>query len=161
MKTTKLLILTFILISSFLKVQAQAQGPVSDKSASIQGVILDADDSSPIPFADVVLFNLKDSTLVSGTNTNDKGSFELAKLSSGEYMLTVSFMGYQKFRLKPVIVGKAGSTLNVGAIKLKPETMTLQEVAVVGMAKTVTSKIDRKESMFRKTSIQPEELPLI
>jgi outer membrane receptor protein involved in Fe transport len=144
MKTTKLLILAVFLISSFLKVQAQAQGPVSDKSASIQGVILDADDSSPIPFADVVLFTLKDSTLVSGTNTNDKGSFELAKLSSGEYMLTVSFMGYQKYRLKPVIVGKAGSTLNVGTIKLKPETMTLQEVAVVGMAKTVTSKIDRK-----------------
>ena len=144
MKTLKLFFLGAIFFAFYSKALAQAQSPVSEKNAKIQGVILDADDSSPIPFADVILFTLKDSTMVSGTITNDKGNFELAKLTSGEYKISISFMGYQTFKIKPVIIDKAGSTLNVGTIKLKPETVNLQEVAVVGMTKTVASKIDRK-----------------
>ncbi len=60
----------------------------------VVGNVVDAENKSPVQFATVAVYNVKDTSLVDGAITGSKGNFTIDKISKGDYILRVSFVGY-------------------------------------------------------------------
>lgn len=100
--------------------------------------------SSPLPSATVMLLNAKDSSLVSFGMSDVKGAFELKSIANGKYIFKVSFLGYRTFTKS--IAPEAGVTdVDLGNVRLKPQTTQLEEVVVQGEKAAVTVKHDTIE----------------
>ena len=110
MKTLKLITLTTALLMT-LSAFAQNQNLV--------GHITD-ENGEPMPFVNVMLLSLPDSTFVQGTVTDDQGSFILPT-DKREGLLKVSFVGYQ------TQYAKAANGLT---IQMKMDSQVLGEVVV-------------------------------
>ena len=75
--------------------------------ASVSGVVVEADGTSPIPFASVALLAIRDSSIVAGQLANEEGQFSLTELPLGKYTLNVQFMGYEGFKSETIKIGRA------------------------------------------------------
>ena len=89
-------------------------------NAQIKGTVIDSD-SNPIEFAHVAIYSLPDSTLITGTTTNQEGAFVLADTNSSNGLLRVSFIGYET-QTVPMLSNQT--------ISLEPDTTLLSEVVV-------------------------------
>jgi len=88
----------------------------------IKGIVKDAS-QHPIEYANISLLS-PDSTFICGTCSREDGSFELANVPSGNYILQVSYIGYQTLSC-PCIGGDTGEwVLLPAAIMLKEATVT-------------------------------------
>ena len=121
---------------------AQQQQGISTKT-TISGGVYDANDGSPIIYANVVLLNAKDSSLVRGTTTDENGKFILGSITSGSFLLDVQFVGYEKKRLN-IFVSSSNKKIDLGRINLKPSSVQLKDVLVEGQKPPLTYEIDKK-----------------
>jgi hypothetical protein len=110
--------------------------------ATIHGKIYDEKNSQAIAFANVSVYNQKDSTLTGGAITNETGEFEIKGIKSGIYYLKLSYMGYQDKKLDKIEV-TGSSKIDVGEIKLSPVEIALSEVNVVADKIKGQEKVDR------------------
>ncbi|WP_019538037.1 outer membrane beta-barrel family protein [Proteiniphilum acetatigenes] len=109
MKTIILIYLTFC---SLLSLNAQLNGTVKDQN------------DDPVEFANIALYSLPDSSLVSGTTTNSEGKFSLISENSANEFLKISFIGYET---------KTVAAIPEQIIVLKAETTQLEEVTVTAV----------------------------
>ena len=105
---------------------------------SVKGKVFDVN-KSPVSFANIVLLNTQDSTVVSGTSSNDLGYFFLNKVKSDSYILKVSFIGFNTYT-KEIQVDK-NSVLPT--IILSESNQSLDEVSIVAKKPTVKKEVDR------------------
>ena len=143
MKTLKLIILGIIL-STLYQTSYSQQNFVAEPKGILKGVLVDADDGTPLEFANVVLFASNGSTMVTWSISKSDGTFELSKIAVGEYNLAISFMGYEELKLQNVVFDIQGLTVDLKKINLSKATTALDEVSVVGIQKTYQTKIDKK-----------------
>ncbi|MFI3316270.1 MAG: outer membrane beta-barrel protein [Rikenellaceae bacterium] len=61
---------------------------------TIKGRVVDSS-SEPIGYANVILYQLPDTTYLAGVITNDQGRFEVQAQSSEDAIMEISFVGYQ------------------------------------------------------------------
>jgi hypothetical protein len=109
--------LSILIIS--LNGNAQQNGQV------IKGKIVDAVSQSPLPGATIVILDSKPTL---GTITDTEGNFRLWNIKPGRYNLLVSFIGYENFLFREVLVGMGKEVvLNAG---LKELTEEIEEVKV-------------------------------
>ncbi|HWV74121.1 MAG TPA: TonB-dependent receptor [Pseudosphingobacterium sp.] len=134
MKTSHIKNLLFLL---FITTNALAQ------TATVEGTIYDKITSTPISYASVTVHQKKDSTLVNGVITNKQGKFSFAKLSAGNYILQIKFMGYEtkKIDLKTLTTGQK---LNLGRIYISPSANFLNEVNIVAKQNPSYNVIDKQ-----------------
>ena len=90
------------------------------KSPDVGGTVID-ENGEPMPFVNVVLLSLPDSTFVQGAMTDDQGHFQIVTLQN-EGLLKVSSIGYETLYLNP-------KALN-GPIQMKEASLMLGEVVV-------------------------------
>ena len=102
---------------------------------SIKGKILDESDKSPVVFANVVLLD-RDSVVLYGTSSDLDGIFGLKEIPDENYILSVSFIGYESKNL-PII-----NYVDEIEILLKKSAISLKEVNIE--AHSVIVKDDRK-----------------
>lgn len=86
------------------------------------GRVLD-DQKIPVQYATVALLSVADSSLISGTVTDEQGIFKIEVSESKPYLLAVSYVGYKRSiqRLMPSIIGD---------IVIIPDDRMLDEVVV-------------------------------
>ena len=114
-------------------------------AAVINGMLLDAQDTTALIEASVrLLQNNKDSTLVKGTTTDINGVFNIKGVKPGHYLLRFSYLGYNDL-IKHVSVGDDGRDVNMGVVKMEPNTIMLKETVVVGVKSPITVKEDTIE----------------
>ena len=102
----KQLFIWLIILFISESVNAQVNGPV------IRGKIVDAFTQTPLPGASVVIQN---SNPTLGTITDSEGNFRLWHIKPGRYNVLVSFIGYENFIFREVLVGSAKDViLNAG-----------------------------------------------
>ena len=89
-------------------------------SRTIDGIITD-DNNSPLPYANIILFSLPDTTYLQGTVSQENGYF-LIDGSPDNCLLRISFMGYETLFLP--------CKAHMGNIVLKKSTDILGEVIV-------------------------------
>ncbi|HET8753035.1 MAG TPA: TonB-dependent receptor, partial [Salinimicrobium sp.] len=105
----------------------------------VQGKIIDQS-NAPVAFANVILLNAADSTTVyKGAVTSENGNFLFEEIKEAEYVLKVSFVGYEDLLRKIEVNGNE----NLGEIILKESTASLDEVTITAQYPTVTREVDR------------------
>jgi outer membrane receptor protein involved in Fe transport len=142
------IVLSF-LIFIVLVVNAKPSAPVYlvnevVKDGSIKGKVYDAGIAKPMEFTSLALYSASDSTLLTGTISDNDGSFTLKNIPFGKYYLVANFMGYEKYFVDGIILTDRKSTVDLGIIKLVSSSQDLDEIEVVAVQKRVEYKIDRK-----------------
>jgi hypothetical protein len=61
---------------------------------TISSRIIDTETKEVVEFAAVQLLNAKDTTFVGGAQTDLDGKFQIENVKSGNYILSISFLGY-------------------------------------------------------------------
>ena len=96
------------------------------QSGEVTGAIRD-DQQTRLPSATVVLLQPSDSVMKYFAITDVQGHFAIKQVKAGQYILQISFMGYQTYYQS---LDVAASVLDVGTITLQPEDQILDEVVV-------------------------------
>lgn len=131
-------------LSLTLTAQQQQDNP-SPANKTIRGHVLDSLSGQPLEFASVAAFRMRDSLLVSGSITNSKGLFSIPQITSGKYMLRVTFVGYQTKECGPFTVSQqSGDVVDVGKIQISLSSASLNAVEIVGEKPFVEMNLDRK-----------------
>ena len=117
---------------------AQAQ-----TTGRIDGLLLDAANQQPLPFAGVVLLRAADSTFVTGAQSLESGAFALEKIPLGSYVLKATVVGYRT-GLRAVSLTSAAPELHLGPLRLRTAATKLAEVVVKGQRAIVTDNLDKK-----------------
>lgn len=148
----KKILLLFVLIASCQVVWAQAPAggttspsatgpaPAVRGNARITGIVVDAANQQPVPFATVALVDPATGKPVDGTICDEKGKFTINRIAEGTYQLSISFIGYQNIDQKVVVTERE---VNVGTLSIASETKTLKEVTVTGQRALIEEKVDR------------------
>lgn len=117
-------IYTLLLLCITIGLQAQNKGQVQDENGK------------GIGFATVQILDAKDSSLVTGTITDDEGKYEITEVKAGKYLLQVSFVGYQT----KTMLFQPGT---IPTIILKEITEQLAEVEVTGKKPLIERLFDK------------------
>ncbi len=129
----KFLVLLHFVLLCFSSLSAQ----IVDKS-TVRGTV-QSDAGEVLPAATVFLIaDFQTQAIVAHAITDEKGAFVL-EAPAGEYLLGVSFLGFEMHHSKVVL---AGETLELGTVRLKEQTNELQTVVVRGEMMTVKSRPD-------------------
>lgn len=112
-------------------------------SQTIKGKLVDSMENVPIEYASVVVYNQKDSTLVTGTVTSQEGDFEIQNVKPGRYYLTAQFMGYETKTVDNITIEK-NETVNLSSLALLPNQQMLDEIEITGEKVTTVHKVDRQ-----------------
>jgi len=139
MKQSKLkqLLLGVFLITNILSASEEAKW-------QIKGNIIEDQTEVAVPYATVAIFNKRDSSLVTGTISDDNGQFIIDKLPQGDYYIKISFMGYKDYTINNLVLTKTNRSLDLGTIILIPSLEQLDEVKVKGKLKSVRNTIDKQ-----------------
>ncbi|MEM9261568.1 MAG: carboxypeptidase-like regulatory domain-containing protein, partial [Bacteroidota bacterium] len=128
----------FLFLSVFLS---------STLSAQLSGIVADQPKQG-LAFASVSLFQLPDTTFLSGTTTDDYGYFLIATPQFGPYQVRIEHLGYQEY-VKDL---EGSAPLDLGFIQLKPTENNLAEVIVRGKRQSIEQ---RKEALWFNVAQSP------
>ena len=145
MKRLILSILFSLPIVFFNQVFSQKSQYLGDRfSGTVSGIIIDGETNTPMEYVSVALLKKKDSTIVNGVLTNNKGSFKIEVTSPGMYVLKYSFVGYKNGFMDSVLVAPKKPDIDLGNVVLKTTSKNIDAVVVKGNAPIVEYKIDKK-----------------
>jgi hypothetical protein len=111
-------ILVFIILHA--AIAGLAQGVISGK--------ITEQDGSPLSFANVLLLNVQDSSMVKGEVANAEGQYHLKNVARGDYRIMASMVGYKKYYSS--VFSYTGTDLVFEVIKVEEEGEVLNEVVV-------------------------------
>lgn len=94
---------------------------------SLQGNIID-EDRAPLPYINVALYLSKDSTLTTGTISNERGMFVIKNIEQGDYKIKLSSVGYKTQQIDVHVQNE--KTINIENITLKQDNITLNEIII-------------------------------
>jgi len=141
-------ILCINLIPSFLSAQNQEPRQFNPSRmqpiGKVTGTIVDAQNSQPIEYANVVVYRWKDSTVVGGAVSNSQGKFLIDKIGFGRYYLKVSYIGYSTKRYDSLVITPRKAEFSYKIIKLKPKNVNLNEVVVNSQKEATNYNLDKK-----------------
>ncbi len=138
---TVLLILTLLFGSMSNAQQHSRENMPAD--GKIIGKVID-ELGNPVEYANVALYRMRDSSLVTGNMSNGKGEFVLDKLKYGKYYLVADFIGFEKNSKSGIMVNPRAKVANIGSITLRVVSQDLDEVRVVADRAQIDYKIDKK-----------------
>ena len=127
-----IIIFTSIFFSTFAQID----------DAVVSGVVRHEQSKELMPYVNVVL-NDSEGGFLTGTITNEGGIFTIDGISTGDYTVVVSFMGFSD-QVIPLHVGNLNRFLNLGTISLSESSMQLEEVTVTARSMEVSSRMDKK-----------------
>jgi len=108
---------------------------------TISGLILDQE-AAPISFANITLTKEKDSIYLTGVVSDEMGNFSLGINESGNYILQISFVGFETYSDTLALVSNESKVLE-NPIILKNNNQVLNEVDLVVRKRLYEREIDR------------------
>ena len=119
----------------------------------LSGVVLDSAGGS-LSSATVMLLKKADSTLVEFALSENDGRFKFEKVSIGDYLLNVTYLGYKSF-YKPVTFSSSAPNIDMGNVLLESQSTLLNEITVEGERNPMTIKKDTVEYNSAAFQVQP------
>ena len=123
---------------------------------NIQSTVYDAKDNMPLEMVNVRLLNANDSSLVTGTQTDAKGGFMLSRIRSGNYILEISTLGYNK-QFRNITMANTDQILR--RFSLEEVAVRLQGVEIKGTAAQLVVKGDTLE--YNATAFKTQENAMV
>ena len=140
MAISKKVLLYLFLIVNISVTLAQVPGKIAGK-------IFDSTTGEPLPGANIMV----NGTTI-GASSDIEGNYATLNISPGTYVVSASFIGYQKFIVKNIRV-VAGFTTNLD-FTLSESSMQLSETVVV----TAKEQLVQKDALGKVTTITQKEL---
>lgn len=136
MYKSRVIFSVFILLvySSFLQAQ---------QKVNITGIVVDKDNGSPMQFVNVVVLNAADSSIVTGSLSDENGAFRLQGLVKGAYLVRFKFIGYDELYLPQEILGTERQ-IELGVIEIKPSALTTSDVVIEVERPLMETSIDKR-----------------
>lgn len=124
--------------------QGGGQGMNSNLTGIVKGKVFDTADGIPVQYASVAFYRMRDSTLVTGGITNEKGEFTIDKVPMGRYYGEVKFIGYSTTRVDPFFVNPKNLEVSLGDLSLEPASENIETVVITGQKQMLTHNLDKK-----------------
>ncbi len=109
---------------------------------SIQSKVLDKKNEASIELATIRLLAARDSSYVTGSTSNQDGSFILKNVPNGNYILEVKYLGYDHYYQNLQVKDKA---LILRPVLMEETVQNLSAVSVSGSAAQMLVKVDTIE----------------
>ncbi|MDB4303230.1 TonB-dependent receptor [Desulfosarcina sp.] len=133
-----------LLSVAFLSITAFADESEILKGGKIAGQVIESGTQAPVEFANVVVFNAVDSSMVAGGITGVGGEFDLPDIPMGSYYLRVQFMGYETQIVQNIDVTEKKRKFNLGTIPMGVSAIELEAAEITAERMAVEYKLDRK-----------------
>ncbi len=114
------------------------------QKGQISGMVTDGASGERIPFVSVALLEEDGRSPVKGTVSDNNGEFSVEDVAFGRYRMVISFIGYETDSVRMLELTRQSPKIDVGTVALKVSMVELDEVEVTAMAKTSSTRIDRK-----------------
>lgn len=99
--------------------------------------------NNPVAYANVLLINPADSSLITGTISNDNGIYNLINTSAGEYLLNVCILGYKPYYSKVFVITGSNNNQVMNPIRMVEEAQELAGVNITAKKPLYEMQIDR------------------
>jgi outer membrane receptor protein involved in Fe transport len=138
----------FLSILTFSTAQAQLPGAAPVRPGGVQqnptAIVGTVQDSAnrPLSGAAITIRAGGDSSLVTGTLTDQAGKFRIEGLSNGMYHVRVSYLGFKGFE-RDVTLAPQSLIANMGTLKLATDVIAVEGVTAEGIRSAVTVGVDR------------------
>lgn len=129
----------FTLIVLFITTTATAV--LAQQTGSISGILTGG--GRAIESATVTLLKEKDSSLVKAAVSDKNGVFSFENIAFGNYRLSVSSIGYERFYSSLITLAVSNSSVNIGTLSLKAQDNSLGEVTVTSKKPFLEMKADK------------------
>ncbi len=140
--------LTAIAITAFPQERMQGQSgqnfDMSNFNGIVTGKVIDSLDKTGVEFANIAIYRMRDSSLVTGTLTDASGSFIVEKLMPGRYYMDVKYIGYQTRRVDGIAVSPRAPKVDIGSISILAAAENIDAVVVTGEKKMLLHNLDKK-----------------
>lgn len=120
---------------------AKAQPGPRAASGSLSGVVKEAN-GQPVANGTVSLYRAKDSSLITGTITDDGGHYHFASLSPGRYIVAASGVGMTRVFSLPVAMGETGA-VRVPDLVLRASLNLLKGISVSAQKPSIEYQLDK------------------
>lgn len=134
-----LILLLTLTIGNAIGQQRRGAGKGGTKS-SVSGIVLN-ESKAAIPFANVAVYRQRDTSLVGGTASDDKGAFSI-DVRPGRYIFKFSFLSFETQRKENILV--KNEDFSLGTISLKSTTQQIDEVEIVADRSQMELKLDKR-----------------
>ena len=108
---------------------------------TLTGLVTD-EAGGAIAFANVLLLNPADSTLVMGELTGESGRYAIEDVAPADYLLAITMLGYSE-KYAPLKVLPGRRSLDLGTTVLADQVQTLEQIEVTARKPLFEQKIDR------------------
>jgi hypothetical protein len=116
-------------------------GFYTSAQTNITGVLTDGDET--LPMANIMLHRMPDTAFVKGASADENGNFTIKDVTKGNYMIKISYIGYEDFSKKIYIDGNT-KEFKLGNVVMK-SGLLLDGARVVAKAAAVTVRGDTIE----------------
>mgnify|MGYP002344270144 CR=1 FL=1 len=126
--------------------QRQGGGPGMNPNltGTVRGKVFDKIDNLPVEYANIALYKMRDSTLVTGGITNQRGEFTIDKVPMGRYYGEVKFIGYNTSKVGSFFVNPQNLEVSLGDLSIEPASENLETVIITGQKQMLTHNLDKK-----------------
>lgn len=107
----------------------------------VRGYVSDSLSQSAIAYASILIRDKNSLELINGTSSDENGFFELETFSE-EVIFEVSLIGYQDYIIEEFEF--LNNEVDLGEIRLTPQTDMLNEVELVGEKSTTEFRLDKR-----------------
>ena len=128
--TLLILLITTTIVSAYAQQSGTLTGTLTGIGRTIES-------------ASVTLLRQKDSSLVKAAVSDKNGIFSFENIAFGNYLLSVSSVGYERFYSNTITLSANNSSLNLGALSLKALDNSLGEVTVTSKKPFLEMKADK------------------
>ena len=110
------------------------------KKYSVQGTVID-EKGKLIPYSNILLYNVVDSSQVSATASDEKGKFGFS-VAPGSYFLKISFLSYEEKIVQDISI--SDKDVDIGSVSLTTSVKVLSEVVVTSEKKLMELQLDKR-----------------
>ena len=114
------------------------------KIGTVSGSLLDGISGKAVSYASIAVFSSRDSSIVGGALSDEKGRFTINELPMGRLYLRITFIGYATQSLEPFILSPMKPDYNAGSIRLNASAERLKEVEVSAEKLDLITTLDKK-----------------
>ncbi len=107
-------------------------------------MLMDEESQTPLMYASVVLFTVEDSTMVSGSISEEDGSFLIEDISAGTYYVAINYVGYPEQLVNDIQISRREPAVDLGTIAISPDAAILSEVTVEATRELMEVGLDRR-----------------
>ncbi|MFH0733588.1 MAG: TonB-dependent receptor [bacterium] len=144
MKKVFLVYVLILFFSSMITNAQENRTGFNGLSGKITGYLFDEQAQVPIEYGNVAVFSFKDSSLITGGISNKTGYFEIDNIKPGKYYCQASFMGYETYSVKEIMLTPKKIEVDLGKINLKSKSINLKEVEIKAEKQMYTYNIEKK-----------------